>query len=158
MKIYLIGASNGYTVLNLDQLVSKEYLVKINAIYKDYLNPAQEQVELADNTKFKSKENNLNIEFSIPEFDKYTEVNYQYKLEGLNDNWSNWFGDSNISLKNLPYGDYTFKVRALIGNELSSNTASYSFIIERPWYLTNIMLIIYALFIRFDAITYSFKL
>ena len=37
-EVYLIGASNGYTVLNLDQLVSQEYLVKINAIYKDYLN------------------------------------------------------------------------------------------------------------------------
>ncbi len=145
-EVYLIGASNGYTVLNLDQLVSKEYLVKINAIYKDYLNPAQEQVELADNTKFKSKENNLNIEFSVPEFDKYKEVNYQYKLEGINNNWSNWFSDSNISLKNLPYGEYIFKVRALIGNELSSNTASYSFTIERPWYLTNVMLIFYVLF------------
>ena len=142
---YLIGASNGYTVLNLDQLVTQEYFIRINAIYKDYLNPGQTQVELIDNTKFKSNENNLNIEFSVAEFDKYTEVNYQYKLEGLNDNWSNWFGDSNISLKNLPYGDYTFKVRALIGNELSSNTASYSFIIERPWYLTNVMLIFYAL-------------
>ena len=144
-ETYLIGASNGYTVLNLDQLVTHEYFIRINAIYKDYLNPAQEHVELVDNTKFKSNENNLNIEFSVPEFDKYTEVNYQYKLEGLNDNWSNWFSDSNISLKNLPYGDYTFKVRALIGNELSSNTASYSFIIERPWFLTNTMLIIYAL-------------
>ena len=37
-------------------------------------------------------------------------------------------------------------MRALIGNELSSNTASYSFIIERPWYLTNVMLIFYVLF------------
>jgi DNA-binding CsgD family transcriptional regulator len=32
-----------------------------------------------------------------------------------------------------------------VGNSLSSNIASYSFEIEKPWYLTNLMLIIYIL-------------
>jgi len=142
---YLIVGSTGYNVLNLDKLESIKYNIYLNAVHKEFLNAPEEPISLNSDTKLTSNENNLRFSFSVPEFDKYTEVNYQYKLEGHHDEWSNWFKDSNISVENLPFGDYNFKVRAIIGNELSENTASYEFTIERPWYLTNLMIIVYVL-------------
>lgn len=144
-ELYLIGTSNGYTILNLDMLKPREYAVKINSIYKGLLNTSEKQVSLINSTKFKSTENNLYITFSVPEFDKYTEVSYQYKLEGIYNDWSSWFSNPYVSLKNLPYGNYTFKVRAFVGYDLSNNIASYSFSIEKPWYISNLFLFIYIL-------------
>ncbi len=142
---YLIGSSNGYTILNLDNLESKDYNIKINSIEKEFLDADNQWASLVQNNVFKANEKSLNFAFSVPEFDKYTEVQYQYLLEGLFDDWSRLSYDPYISLNNLPSGDYTFKVRALIGNTFSNNIDSYSFKIERAWYFSNLMRVIYIL-------------
>ena len=89
------------------------------------------------------KENNLNFAYSVPEFGKYTEVKYQYLLEGIYDDWSTWSKSAEVDFKNLPHGKYTFKVRALIGNEPSENVAAYSFVILTPWFVSNLAILIY---------------
>jgi DNA-binding CsgD family transcriptional regulator len=45
----------------------------------------------------------------------------------------------------LPSGSYTFKVKAKIANSSPENIASYSFVILKPWYATNLAIIIYVL-------------
>ncbi len=134
---FLIGASDGYTILNVDKIKSKEFSVKINSIYKEYLHAPEVKVSLSKNSEFPSHENNLGFSFSVPEFDKYAEVNYQYLLEGVDDQWSDWFDNPSVSIKNLRFGDYTFKVRALVGNSVSKNIDSFAFRIKRPWYYSN---------------------
>ena len=151
-QLFLFGTSSGYVILNLDKLKNKDYLIKINSIEKSILNDEKTPVSFKNNRAFKHKENNLYFTFSVPEFDKYTEVNYQYQLKGLYNNWSDWATKSSVSFKNLPYGDYTFNVKAQIGNKLSKNIASYKFIIKRPFILSNVMLFVYA--ILFFAILY----
>ena len=47
--------------------------------------------------------------------------------------------------ENISYGNYIFKVRAVIAGKLSANEASFSFKIERPWYLNNSMITLYVL-------------
>ncbi|MEX0290693.1 MAG: triple tyrosine motif-containing protein, partial [Flavobacteriaceae bacterium] len=144
-ELYLIGISNGYITLDLDKLKTKEYEVNLNAISKEYHDARIEEVSIKDNTEFKYSENNLNFSFSVPEFDKYTDVNYQYQLTGLYDEWGSWSSTPEVSFKNLRYGDYSFRVRAKIGNTLSKNVASYQFVIGRPWYLSNLALLSYGL-------------
>lgn len=144
-KSFLLGSSRGYVILDLNKLESKSYAIKINSIEKSILNETKTLISLEKDTNFKFKENNLYFTYSVPEFNKYTQVNYQYRLEGIYNEWSNWSAKSDVSFKNLPYGDYVFEVRALIGNKLSENTASYSFKIERPWYLSNQFLLFYFL-------------
>ncbi len=140
---FLIGSSNGYAILNLNKLKTKEYTVKINSIYKDFPSSLSEKVSLNNNAEFKSIENNLSFYFSVPEYDKFTDVEYQYQLEGIYDDWSFWFNEPNASFKNLSFGDYTFNVRARVGNNDTSNIETYNFSIDKPWYLTNSMLILY---------------
>lgn len=150
---YLFGTSRGYIILNLDKInTDKPFKIAINSIDKSILNVQRTAVSLKNNNTFKFRDNNLFFTFSVPEFDKYTEVNYQYQLEGMYDEWSNWATNSEVSFKNLPYGNYTFNVKAKIGNTLSTNIASYSFRIERPWLLSTPMLLLY--FILFSALLF----
>ncbi|HKJ07235.1 MAG TPA: triple tyrosine motif-containing protein, partial [Flavobacteriaceae bacterium] len=142
---YIIGNLNGYTFLNLSKVQPKQYKVQINAIYKQIINNPKKKLELNELASLKSNEKNLYFEFSVPEYKKTVEVDYQYRLLGLYDEWSNWSSTSSASFENLPYGEYTFQVKARIGNEITENTANYTFEIDKPWFLSTVALITYLL-------------
>ncbi|MHB1106581.1 MAG: helix-turn-helix and ligand-binding sensor domain-containing protein [Lutibacter sp.] len=150
---FLFGTSRGYIILNLDKTnIEKSFKIGINSIDKSILNAQSKPVSLENNNTFEYRNNNLVFTFSVPEFDKYSEVNYQYQLKGMYDEWSEWSTNSEVFFKNLPAGNYTFNVKAKIGNVLSSNIASYSFRIDRPWMLSTPMLLIY--FVLFSALLF----
>tara|TARA_R110001583_G_scaffold74134_1_gene205542 strand:+ start:3083 stop:5890 length:2808 start_codon:yes stop_codon:yes gene_type:complete len=142
---YLFGNSSGYIILDLDKLTNKNFEIRINSIQNSKLNSEKKLVPLIGAMEFKSKENNMFFTFSAPKFGAYTNVNYQYQLVGLYNEWSDWSPNSDASFKNLPFGDYNFKVNAQIGNIVSNNIASYSFSIKRPWYITREMIFVYFL-------------
>ena len=150
---YLFGTSRGYIILNLDRTNhEKPFKIGINSIDKSTLNAQSTPVSLENNTTFEYRNNNLVFTFSVPKFDKYSEVNYQYQLKGMYDEWSEWSTNSEVFFKNLPAGNYTFNVKAKIGNIHSANIASYSFRIDRPWMLSSPMLLFY--FILFSALLF----
>ena len=150
---FLIGTSDGFSVLNLDRLNTKKYEVRISGVFNRSLDASQEnQVPLFSQEAFDSKQNNFSISYNVPVYDKYTEVYYQYKLSGGYNNWSTWSKIPEISFNNLPHGSYTFSVRALIGNELSKNVASYSFTISTPWYLSVVAIMGYVLVVLLISI------
>lgn len=141
--IFLVGFSNGYMKLDLNKLKANEYSIRINTIQKEFRSAPVENVSLEEKPEFKSNENNLNFSFSVPEFNKYTEVEYQYQLKGIYDDWSMWFSESNVSFENLPSGDYVFNIKARVGNTETSNIESYSFSISKPWYFSITMILTY---------------
>ncbi|MDP5157611.1 MAG: LuxR C-terminal-related transcriptional regulator [Flaviramulus sp.] len=144
-KKYLIGTSNGFILLDLDKQQNKNYNIKINSILTHSISSPTHIINKTSKGYFENKENNIEFYFSVPEFEKYLDTEFQYKLEGIYDNWSDWSANSSTLFENLPYGDYEFKIRAKIGNTISNNIASYNFNIKRPWYLSNLMIIIYIL-------------
>lgn len=144
---YLIGTSSGYVVLDLDKLKQEDYKININSILNHSIADSTSLVDKSAEKTFAYKYNNITFEYNVPEFDKYLDVNYQYKLEGLYSGWSEWTDTPKKTFQNLPFGDYTFLVRAKIGNTLSQNTAAYSFTISRPWYLSKYMIVAYVLFV-----------
>ncbi|MGB5394132.1 MAG: LuxR C-terminal-related transcriptional regulator [Lutimonas sp.] len=144
---YLFGGISGYLIIDISKLEIQDFEVNINYITKsNYKNSDESSIlDPKTNGQLKSHENNLAFSFNVPEYQKYLETNYQYKLEGIYDNWSPWSVEVHEFFENLPYGDYTFKVRAKIGNKLSKNIAVYTFSIEKPWYISNLLLIIYGI-------------
>ncbi|MEC8831468.1 MAG: triple tyrosine motif-containing protein, partial [Bacteroidota bacterium] len=142
---YLIGSSNGYVSLDLTKVSPSSSEVFINSIYYGGYQEFLAKTPITSTGTFKYSNNNIKFEFSVPEFDKYTEVRYQYKMENLYDEWSEWSESSEAIFKNLTFGDYTFTVRAMVGNYICENQASYTFTISRPWYLSNIAVVIYIL-------------
>ncbi len=63
-------------------------------------------------------------------------VKYQYKLDGLDDNWSAVTSRTEAPYANLPQGAYAFKVKAMNSEGYWSNVFNYTFTIRPPWYET----------------------
>lgn len=147
LDTYVLGTANGYITLDLSKLNKKrDFSIHLNAIDLKDINDKTTHFSLKKKGDFKYKQGILVFNYSVPDFDKYLVVKYQYKLEGQSNKWSSWSENPQATFENLSFGDYTFFVRAKVGNELSKNLISYHFTMGRPWYFTNIALIFYFLF------------
>lgn len=143
---YLIGTSNGYLVLDTKKInINDEFKISFTKAFVSKLDKPEYAFEIIENKKFKNTENNIKLFFSVPNYNKTSLIRYQYKLDGFNEKWSNKLKNNFVLFENLPFGDYTLKVRAFVDNKQSSNTASFTFTIQKPWYLSNLMVVIYVL-------------
>lgn len=140
---YLIGSSNGYVTLNLKKLKPRKYNIYLNEIKKYHYNKPPESIAMDSVAKLKNNESNLYFSYAVPEFEKYAAVEYQYKLNGLYENWSSWSTASEVSFENLPFGDYEFVARAKVGNTMTENEIAYAFTIARPWYWSTMAIVLY---------------
>lgn len=142
-SIYLIGTTDGYYTVNINELIFKNNTIAITNVSANALNRKAVSANINNPGEFKYAKNNLTFSFTVPEYSKYANTEFQYLLEGMQDEWSEWSTKPVINFKNLPAGDYVFKVRAKTGSSLSVNTATYAFTILKPWYTTNLAIIIY---------------
>lgn len=143
---YLMGTLNGYIVTDLKNQKEKTYTISINTIENYSLNHKSKLLKLHTPVNLSSKENNLKFSYSIPYLSKDLNLKYQYKLDGYTTKWSEWTGKSDALFENLSFGDYTFQVRGKIGG-IISNTATFTFSIERAWYISNWAIASYVLFV-----------
>ena len=148
---YLIGTTDGYYTININDLSFKNYSVSICNVATNKTNSQSNNQTIIENGAFKYDQNNVAISYTVPEYNKYINAEYQYLLEGVQDKWSEWSSKSVTNFKNLSSGDYVFKVRAKIANSVPENTATYSFTILKPWYLTNLALLLYFILILIGA-------
>ena len=143
---YLIGTNSGYISADMSRLSVNDFEVSIdqisNGINKDH-SASGSLVDYHIKGDFESDQNNLLISYYSPEYYKYLSLNYQFQLEGIYDKWSEWSSESSVFFENLPPGEYTFNVKSRIGDKVSTNTASYHFSIDKPWYFSNAMIAIY---------------
>jgi AraC family chitin signaling transcriptional activator len=142
---YLVGTTDGYYIINTDDLIFNNFKIAITDIATNKQNESLAFKSLTTNGSFKNIENNITFSFTVAEFNKYINAEYQYLLEGEASEWSSWSFNSNATFKNLAPGEYTFKVKAKLGNVFSENVESYSFTILKPWYSTNLALTIYTI-------------
>ncbi len=140
---YLIGTTDGYYIINLDGLSFKNYNVSISNIAVNKLSESSINASILSKGEFSHSENNITFSFTVPEYNKYINAEYQFLLEGFQEDWSEWNSKSSINFKNLPPGDYVFKVKAKIANSAPANIAVYNFTILKPWYWTNFAKFLY---------------
>jgi ligand-binding sensor domain-containing protein/DNA-binding CsgD family transcriptional regulator len=140
---YLIGTTDGFYILKNNDFKFNNHKVSIFAITNNTVNTKSANVSIAEEGSFGYDENNLAFYYAVPEFDKYINAEYQYKLEGLHDDWSDWSFNSQVVFENLPAGDYVFSVRAKVANSITENVATYKFEINKPWYANNFAVMIY---------------
>lgn len=140
---YLIGTTDGYYTINTSDLSFNRYNVFITNVSSNVMNESPVSQSIRDEGSFSHNDNNVTFSFTVPEYGKYINAEYQYMLEGVQDEWSEWSTRTFVSFKNLASGEYTFRVRAKTGNSTSFNTAEYTFTILKPWYATTIALLIY---------------
>ncbi|MEZ7494930.1 triple tyrosine motif-containing protein [Leeuwenhoekiella aequorea] len=144
--VYLLGVSGGYLTIDISK-VEQTHSNKlfINSIQSSDLEGHTQRLSSRIPGVLNFRHGMLTFKYAVPQYKKFIDVNYQYQLKGFQSKWSEWTHNSVVSFENLPFGDYEFLVRAKIGNELSVNTASYTFSVERPWLLSGYMLAVYVL-------------
>ncbi|WP_432670229.1 triple tyrosine motif-containing protein [Flavobacterium sp. SM2513] len=140
---YLIGTTDSYYTINTNDLQFKNNSVSITNIAFNKLDQKPFNCSIKEVGNLNHAENNVTFNYTVPEYNKYIYTEYQYLLEGLQEKWSSWSSKTATFYKNLPPGDYVFKVRAKIANSTPENIATYSFTINKPWYATNFAVIIY---------------
>ena len=116
---YLLGTSNGYLLINPNVLGEEEYNVSINSILNAPIGGIGNAVALKKKGILKAGNNNIAFTFSMPEFDKYQIAEYQWRLIGLYDQWTDWEAVAQYEYNNLAAGDYTFEVRGRVGDTTS---------------------------------------
>ena len=131
----LIGTADGYLLLDLSKLPDYQhqlFLTEAQALPADrepfYLPAAGQEVELPHYA------HNLRFALAVPNYDRYFTTQYQHRLLGLTEAWSDWRSSAEVSFSELPAGDYTLEVRSRVGLRESDNTISYPFTVRRPWY------------------------
>ena len=141
---YLIGITNGFVIVDLTDYPDFSHELYLTSASMKAVDSLKINLPLAsENIEIPPRTNTIRFEFAVPEYDKFTDVNYQYQLEGYHQQWSEWSDRSEISFQNLPYRDFKFKVRSRVGNTLSENSLEYNFTISKPWYASRVAKALY---------------
>ncbi|MFC6858268.1 helix-turn-helix and ligand-binding sensor domain-containing protein [Zunongwangia atlantica] len=144
---YLVGSNHGYAIFNTPfkkheipdleinkiEIANKDLNFKI--IDKNRANPV-----------FKNSENYFNFYFNTPVYQRFSNITYSYRIKGFTDTWTPFRNVNMANFENLPYGDYEFQVKAKYDGQ-ETNIAVYPFVIEKPWFLSNLAIFIYVLFL-----------
>lgn len=89
-----------------------------------------------DNHVFASDENQLTFEYTIINSPLSGNALYSYKLDGVDEKWSNPTTQRDVTYSNLNHGKYKFKVKLVdnLGRDINEEN-EYCFIIATPFYL-----------------------
>lgn len=151
---YLIGGSKGYFTLSLGQRQENELQIALQSITTKNGKtivplPLDEPLALPYDS------NHLAFSFTGFNYQKYQNIYYQYKLEGYDQNWSEWSKASEVSYANLPFGNYTLALRAKRGNSISEVVYSSPIKITPTWYLSWTACFFYVLSIGISFFFYN---
>ena len=90
------------------QLVVSDVWVNGKMVSPDVWNSGQQ-----DEMALDKAQNNLTLLFSALTYTDPANMFYEYKLEGMEEEWKPLMGKSSVSFYDLPVGDYAFRVRGI---------------------------------------------
>lgn len=137
-------------VLNLKSILlnySKSELLKFSTVKNG----------MPTNINLPYNKNNLAFEIDGVSLSNHDNLSYQFRLIGLDNDWSPLSKNSVISFTGLGAGDYLLHLRAVDENGVFSNNIKVPFIINAPFYKTY-WFIITSIIIIFGIIYIIFKI
>ncbi|RYZ92028.1 MAG: transcriptional regulator, partial [Sphingobacteriaceae bacterium] len=90
-------------------------------------------------------QNNIRINYTLPYY-RQAKIEFQYYLEGYSKKWSEWTTQTQREFTGLGQGDYEFRIRAKVNNQVSGITVVH-FSVLAPWYLTKIAFVGYLIIV-----------
>ncbi len=83
------------------------------------------------------KDRLFTFQFALANFDNPGTHQFSYKLDGLEENWSNPTSSNMARYNTIPHGNYTFRVRARSGSDnWNNNELAVPIYIQQPFYKT----------------------
>jgi hypothetical protein len=141
------GVDNGFYHFkcNCTELIKKNYHAFISNLITssspkawDCSDPAMTPIPI-----YRYKKNAFEFFFASDFFQNPDNVIYHYKLDGFDDEWSEWSSKSSKEYNSLHEGTYTIKVRARDENGNESNLDSFTFKITPPYYRSTLAYLAY---------------
>ncbi|MDR3652920.1 MAG: triple tyrosine motif-containing protein [Paludibacter sp.] len=93
------------------------------------------------------KRNNIIFTVFYPQYTNLSNINFRFKLEGLDKVWSETTTYPKRKYSYLPHGEYTLQVEVLTKSGIKLSGISYTFEVAPPFYLSLFAKFIYALLI-----------
>ena len=114
---------------------------RIRAIGEDRIVYGGAPVTAAENTAARGPQldyvnNDLEIDIAAPVYNSPTPVEYQFRMDGVDEGWSAWQESTTVRYTNLAEGAYRFRVRARSGQGVIGKPARFAFTVLPPWYRT----------------------
>ncbi|MDY7395009.1 two-component regulator propeller domain-containing protein [Aureibaculum sp. 2210JD6-5] len=167
------GSKKGLVAFYPEQLISDSKPINLKLtnlkVFNDVVNvldkienyqPLDSSISYKKTLKLPYFLNNFGFEFAVPGNNSPHNIEYQYKLEGIDNRWITTSSELHFAnYSNIPYGNYTFKVKAFDENNYDSDTISerqINIMITPAWWQTNTAYLIYILFIS-GLIYYIYK-
>lgn len=150
-----VGTQNG--LVHYDPTMNKDYFYDISAYIRsvfislygtDSLWSASGNVpwdEQADKKEFSLpySHNNISFEYYCPDPENTGHIEYSYRLDHFEEDWSEWNPVNRKEYTNLREGNYFFEVRARNLYGQTSSADRFYFLIEPPFYRSRTALVIY---------------
>ncbi len=136
-------SANGVVVVNPVDLVEEHHTVPMTHITGVVVDGHSLTSETLDPSARRIEFNFVGIQLSAPE-----SLQYSYKLEGLEPEWSPAGAERQVSYNNLTRGDYRFWVKAIDPGGRTS-TAQYAFTVSPHIYETPLFLMLASLLAAF---------
>jgi len=148
-SLQLICQVDGFSILNLNQL---KRLPPIDspptlAAFSHWRRPEKKapvHTGYEGVKRLKRGFNNVSISFFSPR-PGGNMAYFQYKLSGIDADWSAWTNSSAITYQRLPPGFYTFYVRSTDNSGFYTLSLQVSFRIRAPWFMSAYAYLFYAL-------------
>ncbi len=143
----LIGTINGLEIYDprFDKKNTNEALTKINHVklffgledISKYSNSIDSASLLPQNLKLPFSKNHLTFQFIGVSLTTPEKVMYQYKLEGLDQDWTPPTSKTEATYSSLPPGKYKFMIKAMNNDGVwNKEPVTFDFEISPPWYNT----------------------
>jgi ligand-binding sensor domain-containing protein/serine phosphatase RsbU (regulator of sigma subunit) len=135
------SAQNPPTVYLKQLDINEQYIDYRNITYNSLGNEIEfNEVKQFDNYPLKLElpydKNHLTFHFAAIDWSAPHNIQYSYIMEGLNITWSHPTSEPIADYRNLPFGTYCFKLRAIGESGEWSEPFEYTFTIHPPWWHT----------------------
>lgn len=163
----VFGGNNGITIFNPADIKDNPIAPKVRftrlKISNNEVKPGQlfngrtiltKSMGEVSNIRLSHKERNISIEYAALQFSSPAKSRYAYMLQGFEDQWNYVNTKREAVYTNLPYGRYTFLVKAANKDGLWNETPiSLDIEVFPPWWRSNAALVAY--FVFFMGLIYA---
>ncbi len=96
----------------------------------------QEHQALTELLELPDAGSRIKLGWVAPTFDEPPEARYRFRLQGLEEEWTDWTDQTRTEYMNLPGGEYIFQLEARDLNDKIYDSLSLRLKAPFPWYLT----------------------
>ncbi len=123
-------------------LIRRISFEKNGTVFYGYPNSDREE-----EIRFPKRQSDVVLEFGAASYEAPEAIQYRYKLDGYDKEWSHWRSIRKKEYTNLKSGKYTFRVQAKNIYDIIGTDAVFSFEVLPPWYFSWWMYVLYILLI-----------